>query len=93
MPEGMERPEGDFSKGERPEGDFPDGERPEGERKEWERPEGEMPEISGEMTPPDGNGGMMGGMPGGNTVPGGETSQTFTIVKGGNQFLGVAPIE
>ena len=77
MPEGMERPEkpnGEFPQGERPE--IPNGERP-------EMPNDEMPEG---MTPPDKEGGMMGG----NLMPSEETSTTFTITKGGNQFLNVA---
>ena len=77
MPEGMERPEkpnGEFPQGERPE--MPNGERP-------EMPNGEMPEG---MTPPDNEGGMIGG----NMMPSGETSTTFTITKGGNQFSNVA---
>ena len=84
MPEGMERPEkpnGNFPQGERPElpnGKFPQGERP-------EMPNGEMPEG---MTPPDNEGGMMGG----NMIPSGESSITFTITKGGNQFSNVAQV-
>jgi len=38
------------------------------------------------MTPPDNEGGMMGG----NMIPSGESSITFTITKGGNQFSNVA---
>lgn len=77
IPEGMERPEkpnGEFPQGERPE--MPNGERP-------EMPNDEMPEG---MTPPDNEGGMMGG----NMIPSGESSTTFTITKGGNQFSNVA---
>ena len=61
---------------EKPNGEFPQGERP-------EMPNGEMPEG---MTPPDNEGGMMGG----NMIPSGESSITFTITKGGNQFSNVA---
>ena len=76
MPEGMERPEkpnGEFPQEERPE--MPNGERP-------EMPDGERPEG---MTPPVNEGGMIGG----NRMPIGETSTTFAITKGGNQFLNV----
>ena len=59
---------------------MPDGEIP-------EMPTGEPPAMPDGMTPPDRGGGMMGG----NRMPGGETSTTFTIVKGGNQFSGVLP--
>ena len=48
-------------------------------------PNGEMPEG---MTPPDNEGGMMGG----NMMPNGEISTTFTITKGGNQFSNVGPV-
>ena len=78
IPEGAERPEkpdDDLPQGERPE--KPDGDLPQGERPE--KPKGEMPEG---MTPPDKDGGMMGE----NMMPSGETSTTFTITKGGNQF-------
>ncbi len=78
IPEGTERPEepnGEPQQGERPE--MPNGERP-------EIPNGEMPEG---MAPPDNGGGMMGG----NMMPSGETSTTFTITKGGNQFSHVGP--
>lgn len=87
VPEGMERPEP-------PNGEPPqmlDGETPQqGERPgmpNGERPE--MPEGMENMTPPD----NMGGMPGRNMMPSGETSTTFTIVKGGNQFANVSPVE
>lgn len=97
IPEGMERPE-------KPDGEFPQGElpvMPEGEMPEPPAgempvmPDGEIPEMpTGEppampdgMTPPDRGGGMMGG----NRMPGNETSTTFTIVKGGNQFSGILP--
>ena len=78
MPEGMERPEkpnGEFPQEERPE--MPNGERP-------EMPDGERPEG---MTPPDNEGGMIGG----NRMPIGETSTAFTITKGGNRFMNVGP--
>ena len=68
-------PEG-MERPEKPNGEFPQGERP-------EMPNGEMPEG---MTPPDNEGGMMGG----NMIPSGESSITFTITKGGNQFSNVA---
>jgi hypothetical protein len=70
-----EMPEG-MERPEKPNGEFPQGERP-------EMPNGEMPEG---MTPPDNEGGMMGG----NMMPNGESSITFTITKGGNQFSNVA---
>ena len=80
MPDGEqgtppEMPEG-MERPEKPNGEFPQGERP-------EMPNGEMPEG---MTPPDNEGGMMGG----NMIPSGESSITFTITKGGNQFSNVA---
>ena len=80
MPDGEqgtppEMPEG-MERPEKPNGEFPQGERP-------EMPNGEMPEG---MTPPDNEGGMMGG----NMIPSGEPSITFTITKGGNQFSNVA---
>ena len=84
MPQG-ERPE--MPQGERPE--MPQGERPEmpqGERPEM--PQGERPEMPEDMTPPDNMGGMMGD----NMMLGGETSTTFTIIKGGNQFSNVVPV-
>ena len=65
--------------GERPE--MPQGERP-------EMPQGERPEMPEDMTPPDNMGGMMGD----NMMLGGETSTTFTIIKGGNQFSNVVPV-
>jgi len=83
-PEGMERPGlSDKEPPEKPEGEFPKGERP-------EMPEGEMPEMPEGMTPPDIPEGMMGGT----VTPGqpSEASETFTIVKGENQFFNVSPI-
>ncbi len=74
-----EMPEG-MERPEKPNEEFTQGERPEipnGERPEI--PNGEMPEG---MTPPDNEGGNM--------MPSGETSTTFTITKGGNQFSNVA---
>ena len=77
LPEGIERPE--KPNGERP--PMSNGERPEGftppEKPNGERPE--MPEGMENMTPPNG------------MMPIGETSTTFTIVKGGNQFANVSP--
>ena len=58
-----------------------------------EMPNGKAPEIPEDMenmTPPNGIGGgkgMMGGLMGN-----GETSTTFTIVKGANQFANVSPV-
>ncbi|MBQ6816239.1 MAG: hypothetical protein IJP26_03295, partial [Clostridia bacterium] len=72
-----EVPEG-MERPEKPNGEFPQGERP-------EMPNGEMPEG---MTPPDNEGGMMGG----NMIPSGETSTTFAIAKGGNQFSNVGSV-
>jgi len=95
-PEVIERPEtpdGGFAPGERPEmpeGEMPEGnppEMPEGEMPEGnppEMPEGEMPEG---MTPPENGDGMSGG----NMMQGAESSTTFTITKGGNQFMNVSP--
>ena len=94
MPDG-EHPE--MSDGEHPE--MPDGEHPkmpDGEHPEM--PNGELPEISDGERPemPEMPGGMappndMGGMMGGNMIPNGEGSATFTIVKGGNQFANLSP--
>lgn len=74
-----EMPEG-MEKPEKPSEDFPQGERP-------EAPNGERPELPEGMTPPDNKGGMIGG----NRIPNGETSATFKIAKGGNQFSNVGP--
>ena len=52
-----------------------------------EMPDGERPEIPEGMTPPNDMGGMMGG----NRMPNGEASATFTMIKGGNQFVNVSP--
>ncbi len=82
IPEGMERPEkpnGDFPQGESP--SAPDGEIP-------QMPDGNRPEKPEGMTPPDNKDGMMGG----NMMPSEETSTTFTITKGGNQFSNIGPI-
>lgn len=84
--EGMqwpEKPNGNFSQGERPE--MPNGEKPNGSPPE--PPNGEKPEIPEGMMPPEDGSGTMGG----NMVPNGETSTTFTITKGGNQFINVSP--
>lgn len=81
LPEDMERPE--KPNGERPQ--MPEGEMPEGHTPP-EKPDGERMEMAEgmeDMTPPNGMGHMMGG----------ETSATFTIVKGGNQFVNVRPGE
>lgn len=62
----------------------PNGERPEmpnGEMPQGQRPE--MPKGEENMTPPNNTGG--------NTMPNGETTTTFTIVKGANQFANVGP--
>ena len=80
MPDGAERPE--KPNGARPQ--MPEGENPEGftppDMQNGERPQ--KPEGMENMTPPNGMGGMM---------PTGETSTTFTIVNGGNQFANVSP--
>ena len=58
------------------------GERP-------QMPNGEMPQMPEgmeDMSRPENMGGMMG-----NFVPNAESSNTFTITKGGNQFSNVAP--
>ncbi len=80
MPEGMENPP------EMPEGMT----RPEGGR--IELADGEIPQFpEGEKQfPAGGMGGRPGGMDGFN-MAGGESSATFTIVKGANQFANVAP--
>lgn len=86
--DGMEKPEkqngqppqmpgGEMTQGERPE--MPEGFTPP-EMQNGERPQ--MPEDTENMTPPDNFGGM---------APTGETSTTFTIAKGGNQFTNVGP--
>jgi len=62
----------------------PNGERPEmpnGEMLQDQRPE--MPEGEENMTPPNNMGG--------NTMPSGEITTVFTIVKGANQFANVCP--
>ena len=58
------------------------------------KPDGQMGALPDGVTPPNGQGGMtppngFGGMPGGNMAVG-ETSKTFTIVKGANQFANVS---
>ena len=80
MPEGME------NLPEMPEGMT----RPEGGR--IELADGEIPQFpEGEKQFPEGGmGGRPGGM-GGFNMAGGESSATFTIVKGANQFANVAP--
>ena len=91
MPQGEkpEMPQGEQNeKGTPPE--VPDGmERPEPPSDERpQMPNGErleMPEGMENMTPPDNMGGMMGG----NMMPNGETSTTFALAKGGNQFANV----
>jgi hypothetical protein len=94
MPQGErpERPQGEQDeKGTPPE--VPDGmERPEPPSDEPpQMPNGERPEMHEgmeNMTPPDNMGGMMGD----NMMPNGETSTTFTLAKGGNQFANVCPV-
>lgn len=84
---GGERPDmpnGEFPPGEPPE--MPNGEAPNGTPPEL--PKGEAPEIPNGMAPPENGGGMMGG----NMMPGGESSTTFTITEGGNQFANVSPV-
>lgn len=73
-----EMPEG-MERPEKPNGDLPQGEGP-------ENPNDERPEMPEGMTPPDNEGGMMGG----NMMPSGETSTTFTLINGGNKFSSVA---
>ncbi len=66
-------------------------EKPNGERPQMpngETPQDERPEMPNGTTPPDNTGGMMGG----NMMPNGEISTTFTITKGGNQFSNVGPV-
>ena len=80
LPEGMEnmqRPQKDENMT-RPEGEAP------------QMPNGELPEDMENMTPPNNMGGGMGMM--GGFMANGETSTTFTIVDGGNQFSNVSPI-
>ena len=80
LTDGTQRPE--KPNGERPQ--MSEGENPEGftppNMQNGERPQ--MPEGMENMTPPSGMGEMM---------PIGETSTTFTIIKGGNQFANVFP--
>ena len=52
-----------------------------------EMPTGERPEQFQGGTPPENGGGMLGG----NMMTNGETSTTFTITKGGNQFVNIGP--
>ncbi len=103
----MKNMQGGMPQGERPEmpngeqneqgtpPEIPEGmerpEKPNGERPQMpngETPQGERPEMPNGTTPPDNGGGMMGG----NMMPGGETSTTFTITKSGNQFSNVGPV-
>lgn len=84
-----ELPEG-FENMQRPERDenmtMPEGERP-------QKPDGEefkIPEGMEDMTQPQNFAGAMGMM--GGFMANGETSTTFTIVKGGNQFANVTPV-
>lgn len=67
--------------GERP--NMPNGELPNGTPPEL--PNGAKPEMPNGMTPPENEGGMMRG----DMMPNGETSTTFTITKGVNQFTNV----
>ena len=69
-----QRPDGGVPQIDRPE--MPQGNPP-------EMPAGETPQMPEGMMPP--NTGMMGG----NMIPTGELSATFTIVRGGNQFANV----
>ena len=99
VPEGMEKPErpdGEMPQGQRPE--MPDGEKPDDANSGWSV--GEIPVMPDGMTPPEMPEGEQpqmpggwGGMMGGNWMPGGETSTTFTITEGGNQFVNVSPAE
>lgn len=67
--------------------EIPEGmERP--EKPNGDLPQGERPEMPEDMTPPDNKGEMMGE----NMIPSGETSTTFTITKGENQFYNVSPV-
>ena len=82
----VENMSGGMFQGKRPE--MPEGEMPEGEWPEMpsgKGPKGERPEMPNGMMPPD----MMDG----NMPASGETSTTFTIEKGGNQFAYVSPME
>ena len=88
MPDNMPPQMPDMNAPEMPQGGF------------GEMPEGDFSQMPEGMTPPDGFGempeGMMpqggfGGMFGGNMMPAGEASTTFTIVKGGHQFGNVSP--
>lgn len=54
-----------------------------------EIPDGERPEMPDGMTLPDNMDGIMGG----HMMPNGETSTTFVISMGGNQFTNVSPVE
>lgn len=86
IPEDTSRPDGE--RPEMPDGEFP--EKPEGERPEMpngERPE--MPEGMEGMTPPEDFDG--GKNPFGSMGSAGESSTTFTIVKGENRFIGISP--
>ena len=96
----MQNMNGGMPQGNRPE--TPDGEQlppggtppeaPEGQERPGQpngeppqMPDGENPEMAVGMTPPD----HMGG----NRMPNGEVSAIFTIVKGGNRFANVSPLE
>ena len=87
MPGGMTPPEGEMPQGgQRP----PEGEMPQGGQRP---PEGEMQEDW--MNRPNGGGQRPGGGFGGNWNEGAGQilSPEFKIVKGGNQFAGIMPIE
>lgn len=80
LPEDMENPPEMPGNMTRPDGEFPqmaDGEKPEKPDGEQQFPDGQRPQR------PDGMGGM--------GMINGDTSTTFTIVKGGNQFANVCP--
>lgn len=91
---GMMPPDG--QRPEMPEGGFPGGmqppEKPNGDMGQRpEMPDGNFPQMPDGMTPPDGFGDFPGGMPGGTMASGGESSTTFPIQKGGNQFGNISP--
>lgn len=85
MPNGEQGTPPEIPEGmERPE--KPNGERP--QMPNGEIPQDKRPEMPNGTTPPDNTGGMMGG----NMMPNGEISTTFTITKGGNQFSNEGPV-
>ena len=95
VPEGFtppEKPQGDFQQFPGNIADMENFTRPENMngKQPPQMPDGEQPQMPENMTPPNGMGGGMGKPDG--FMANGETSTTFTITKGANQFNGVSPV-